>query len=598
MKHSFKKLFMFIVISLALIINAFRVIPAYAALGPTVSITSSENRTVQRDSNPPAAPTVNEPPSFTSDTTPTISGTAEEDSRVNVWYLDDLGNPVQICRNVLADDINDEENGTGEWSCVSSQVLPEREIELIVNATDKAGNVSADTSYVFTIGTGTGVPNAPVVTAPVGVTNDTTPTISGTAEAGGLVNVWYLDDLGNPVQICQDVPVDSSGHWSCVSSQVLPEREIELVVNVTDAAGNTSADASFFFKVDTTIVDTTPPTVSSLVRAGENPPSTSTLDYTVTFSEPVTGVDAGDFSFDVTGTMTGPSIENVTGSGDTYTVTVIIGPGSGTLELTIPATATITDLAGNPLGGLPYTSGEVYTIAANHDADTGGVFRPGDIAWFLRNTNTTGVPDISTNFGLPGDYPFAGDWDGNGTDTIGVYRNGVFYLSNSNTAPAADIVFAFGMPGDQPIAGDWDNDGIDTVGLYRGSTITFYLRNSNSTGAPDISFAFGNPGDVGLAGDWNGDGIDTTGVFRPSEGTLYLRNSNSAGFADIAATYGIPGDKPVTGDWNNDGIDTIGVYRNGTFYLRNTNTIGFADLAFSLTTPGDMPVAGNWDALP
>jgi hypothetical protein len=604
MKHSFKKSFVFMLISLALILSVSGVKSAYAASEVTGSNASRENSTTRSDRKPPAAPIVNEPPSLTNDTTPTISGTAEEDSLVNVWYLDDLGNPVQICRNVRADDDEDDdrENGVGNWSCSSSKVLPERQIELIVNATDKAGNVSADTSYVFMIGgIDTTAPAAPVVTAPVGVTNDTTPTISGTAEAGSHVNVWYLDDLGNQIQICQDVLVDQSGSWSCDSSAVLPERQIELVVNTTDAAGNTSPDASSFFTVDTSFVDTTPPTVSSLVRAGGNPTTASTVDYTVTFSEPVTGVDSSDFSLSNTGSITGESIANVSGSGDTYTVTANTGTGTGTLGLGIPLTATINDLAGNPLTGLPYTNGEVYTIGTivqNFEKETVGVFRPGDAAWFLRNSNSSGAPDISTNYGMLGDYPVVGDWDGNGTDTIGIFRNGVFYLSNSNTSHFADIVFPFSAPGNQPIAGDWDNDGIDTIGLYNSSTFTFYLRNSNAAGAPDMSFSFGLPGDVGIAGDWNGDGVDTIGVFRPGLGTFYLKNSLAGGLADFAITYGLPGDKPVKGDWNNDGVDTIGVYRNNTFYLRNSNSSGFADLVFALTTPGDMPVAGNWDGLP
>jgi hypothetical protein len=244
------------------------------------------------------------------------------------------------------------------------------------------------------------------------------------------------------------------------------------------------------------------------------------------------------------------------------------------------------------------TANTVGPLSAANGSDTTGVFRPSNGALYLKNTNATGFADVQINYGLPGDCPVTGDWDGNGTDTIGIYRNGVFYLRNSNTIGFADIVFAFGAPGDQPIAGDWNGDGVDTIGVYRSTTITFYLRNSNTPGAPEMSFALGNPGDVGLAGDWDGNGTDTTGVFRPSNGALYLKNSNTTGFADIVINYGLPGDKPVTGDWNNDGIDTIGIYRNGAFYLRNSNTIGFADMVFALGVNGDLPIAGNWDALP
>ena len=230
--------------------------------------------------------------------------------------------------------------------------------------------------------------------------------------------------------------------------------------------------------------------------------------------------------------------------------------------------------------------------------DTTGVFRPSNGLLYLKNGNTTGFADVSINYGLAGDYPVVGDWDGNGTATIGIYRNGNFLLRNSNTLGFADLVFAFGTPGDQPIAGDWNGDGVDTIGIYRPSTGQFLLRNSNSAGAPDKSFYLGNVGDLGIAGDWNGDGIDTTGVFRPSNGVIFLKNSNSTGVAEIALNYGLAGDKPITGDWNNDGIDTIGVYRNTQFLLRNSNTVGFADLVFNLGNPGDMPIAGDWDGLP
>ncbi len=87
---------------------------------------------------------------------------------------------------------------------------------------------------------------------------------------------------------------------------------------------------------------------------------------------------------------------------------------------------------------------------------TTGVFRPSDGITYMRNSNTGGVADISMIYGVAGDQSFAGDWDGDGIDSIGIYRNGVFYLKNSNIQGVADLVFALGNPGDEPIAGDWD----------------------------------------------------------------------------------------------------------------------------------------------
>ena len=228
--------------------------------------------------------------------------------------------------------------------------------------------------------------------------------------------------------------------------------------------------------------------------------------------------------------------------------------------------------------------------------DTVGVFRPDNGILFLKNMNSTGFAEMGLNYGLTGDYPVTGDWDGNGSDTIGVYRDGSFYLRNSNTVGFADLVFAFGQPGDQPVVGDWDGNGTDTIGVYRDGM--FLLRNTNTAGVADESFLLGNPGDVGIVGDWNADGQDTTGVFRPDSGVIFLKNANTSGFADVALNYGLAGDMPVIGDWNDDGVDTIGVYRNGFFYLRNANTAGFADLVFALGIPGDIPIVGDWDGIP
>jgi PKD repeat protein len=90
----------------------------------------------------------------------------------------------------------------------------------------------------------------------------------------------------------------------------------------------------------------------------------------------------------------------------------------------------------------------------------------------------------------------------NQTTAIGVFRNGVWYLRNSNTNGLPDVSFAYGAASDVPVVGDWDGNGIDTVGIYRSGI--FYLRNSNTNGLPDVSFAYGAAGDIAVVGDWDG----------------------------------------------------------------------------------------------
>jgi beta-lactamase superfamily II metal-dependent hydrolase len=96
------------------------------------------------------------------------------------------------------------------------------------------------------------------------------------------------------------------------------------------------------------------PIVSSSVRADENPSSANSVNFTVTFSKPVSGVNTsppfGDFSLTVAG-VTGASISAVNGSGTTYTVTVNTGSGNGTIRLDVLDDDTIRDPGNHPLGG-------------------------------------------------------------------------------------------------------------------------------------------------------------------------------------------------------------------------------------------------------
>lgn len=113
-------------------------------------------------------------------------------------------------------------------------------------------------------------------------------------------------------------------------------------------------------------VDHTAPIVVYITRADPNPTNAASVRFIVTFSENVTGVDTSDFSLTTSGSISGASVTSVSGSGTTYTVTVNTGSGNGTIRLDVPSGATITDLAGNLLSGLPFTSGQAYDVQRNY----------------------------------------------------------------------------------------------------------------------------------------------------------------------------------------------------------------------------------------
>jgi murein DD-endopeptidase MepM/ murein hydrolase activator NlpD len=228
-----------------------------------------------------------------------------------------------------------------------------------------------------------------------------------------------------------------------------------------------------------------------------------------------------------------------------------------------------------------------------------GLVDPVSGVWCLESASGT----VAFYFGNPGDYPFMGDWDCDGVDTPGLYRqsDGYVYLRNSNNQGNADIKYFFGNPGDIPLAGDFDGDGCDTVSLYRPATTTFYVINTlgsddQGLGAADTSYIFGNPGDKPFAGDFDADGTDTYGLHRESTGLMYFRNTHTQGPADHQFIYGNPGDRIVAGDWNNNNTDTPGLYRPGVrkFYLRYTNSEGAADATISFGEPTWLPIAGRF----
>jgi hypothetical protein len=105
------------------------------------------------------------------------------------------------------------------------------------------------------------------------------------------------------------------------------------------------------------------PTIVSIMRASLNPSFAASVDFTVRFSEYVTGVDASDFSLTKTGSISGESITGVSGGPTFYNVSVNTGTGTGTLRLDVPTGATIFGYGGGtPLAGLPYQSGETYLV--------------------------------------------------------------------------------------------------------------------------------------------------------------------------------------------------------------------------------------------
>jgi hypothetical protein len=134
--------------------------------------------------------------------------------------------------------------------------------------------------------------------------------------------------------------------------------------SIKDVVGHPLA-GSTGYPGPTYTIDRNSPTVTSIALADANPIGPGLARFDVTFSEPVVGVDAGDFAL-VTAGLDGAKVVDVSGSGTTYTVTAATGAGRGRLELDVVDNDSIADLYGNALGGVGggngAFTGPAYTV--------------------------------------------------------------------------------------------------------------------------------------------------------------------------------------------------------------------------------------------
>ncbi|XKY29121.1 hypothetical protein HKW95_19800 [Pseudomonas chlororaphis subsp. aurantiaca] len=232
----------------------------------------SGSRAVTIDTTPPGAPVItsvmdNEGTvtgdiangGTTDDTTPTLNGTAEANSIVRVYNGTTLLGSVQA-------------SGTGAWSYTPTALTNGTTYTFRVDATDAAGNTSGY-SGSRTITIDTAPPGAPVITSVMdnegtvtgdiangGTTDDTTPTLNGTAEAGSIVRVY------NGTTLLGSVQASGTGAWSYTPTALTNGTTYTFRVDATDAAGNTSG----YSASRTITIDTAPPGAPVITSVMDN----------------------------------------------------------------------------------------------------------------------------------------------------------------------------------------------------------------------------------------------------------------------------------------------------------------------------------------
>jgi predicted outer membrane repeat protein len=252
--------------------------------------------------------------------------------------------------------------GAAGWSASAPTtyiVASEGSYTLYPWAKDAAGNVSSVSGSPATVSVDTTVPTVTSFTATTPATSLAIPITAFTATDAIGVAGYIITQSPTP-------PSAGAAGWSTsapTSYSVGNDGTYTLYPWAKDAAGNVS---SVFASPASVSVDTSAPTVVSSVRSNHNPTTAASVEFLVTFSEAVTGVDAADLNLTMTGSVSGALISSVSGAGRTYTVTVSTGSGAGTLRLDVTDNDSIADTASNRLGGTgagngAFTNGEAYT---------------------------------------------------------------------------------------------------------------------------------------------------------------------------------------------------------------------------------------------
>lgn len=335
---------------------------------------------------------------FTNDAQPTLSGTAEAGSTVKIF-----DNGVQI-GSVTATG--------GAWSFTPSPALSNGAHTLTFTATDAVGNASAPTAG-YVINVDTLPPAAPVissviddvgsVTGPVtgtNPTNDTRPTLSGTAEANATVRIY------DGITLVGTVTADGSGNWTLSqTTTTLTQGTHNFTATATDAAGNTSVASA----VTTIIVDTTAPTAptgtfnadgSVLTGSAE---AGSTVTIRLADGSTVTAIAGsnGTYSYSfINKQIEGQTLQitatdvagNTSLPGSALAPVVPLSASNNVEELNLSTTATVTNSQYSDYGFLLVGAvGNVLTLIGNDTAQVNFTVGNGGSADIVVNANATGA---------------------------------------------------------------------------------------------------------------------------------------------------------------------------------------------------------------
>jgi hypothetical protein len=318
---------------------------SYAVVASTTDGAGNVGSATQQltiDTTPPVITLDGAPTVLTNNSTKTISGTTDAAPgtlitvNVEAQTLCAVVTGTTICQNVGAQTLLALVQSTGTWN-VAPGHMGEGTRTVTAAVTDPAGNTSTATEQLTV---NTVAPAASITGGTTELTDDPTPTITGTTDAppGAIVTVTLADQtLTDPVQL--------DGTWS-VTSAHLSDGPHRVVMSVTDAAGNQAS------ATQTLTVNTVAPVVT--ITGGSNATTTS-------FIPTISGSTDATPGSTIMVTVAGQTLTALVQPDGSWNATASAVDAGAWL-----AVATVTDTAGN-VG----SASQTLTITAGATGDTG-----------------------------------------------------------------------------------------------------------------------------------------------------------------------------------------------------------------------------------